>query len=309
MSEKSYRIKRGATEVVVHLARYVMLIACGYVLLYPFLYMIAGTFKGLLDVNDPTVNWIPKHFSMESIQQAMKYMDYWRSFGYTVLYGAGSVVLQFCTSALAAYGLARFKFKGRTVLVGMMMLTILVPAIMIIIPQYVLFYKMDFLGILGLVNRLSGVDLRLNLLDTPFAFWIPSALGVGLKGGLFIYIFMQFFKSLPNEIEEAAWIDGAGPFKTFTSLVIPSSSTAVVTVLIFSVVWNWSDSFLPSMFLTTNYPLSVQLENLYSYMFGTSNPGPLLAGCLLFLLPAVLFYVLLQKKFIASISTSGLTGM
>lgn len=303
------RIKTKATELLVTLLRYLLLIACGYVLLYPFLFMLAGAFRGTIDVTDPTVNWIPKHFSMESMQTAAKNMEYWKSFGYTLLYGTGSVLLQFCSSALAAYGLARFHFKGRSVLVALMMLNILVPAIMIIIPQYVLFYKMDFLGILGQIYKWTGTDLRLSILDTPFAFWIPSALGVGLKGGLFIYIFMQFFKSLPKEIEEAAWIDGAGSFKTFTSLVIPSSGTAVVTVLIFSVVWNWSDAFLPSMFLTNNYPLSVRLEYLQDFLFGSSDPGPLLAGCLIFLAPAILFYVLLQKKFIASISTSGLTGM
>lgn len=309
MLKKDSRLKVDAGGILSCLLRYILLIACGYVLMYPFLFMLAGAFRGTIDVTDPTVNWIPKHFSLNNVQVAMKNMKYWASFGYTLLYGAGSVILQFCSSALAAYGLARFHFKGRTVLVALMMLNILVPAIMIIIPQYVLFYKMDFLGILGLVNQLTGTDLRVSILDTPFAFWIPSALGVGLKGGLFIYIFMQFFKSLPKEIEEAAWIDGAGPFRTFTSLVIPSSGTAVVTVLIFSVVWNWSDAFLPSMFLTDKYPLSVQLEYLQDFLFGSSDPGPLLAGCLLFLVPAILFYVLLQKKFIASISTSGLTGM
>lgn len=309
MLKKDSRLKVDAGGILSCLLRYILLIACGYVLMYPFLFMLAGAFRGTIDVTDPTVNWIPKHFSLNNVQVAMKNMKYWASFGYTLLYGAGSVILQFCSSALAAYGLARFHFKGRTVLVALMMLNILVPAIMIIIPQYVLFYKMDFLGILGLVNQLTGTDLRVSILDTPFAFWIPSALGVGLKGGLFIYIFMQFFKSLPKEIEEAAWIDGAGPFRTFTSLVIPSSGTAVVTVLIFSVVWNWSDAFLPSMFLTDKYPLSVQLEYLQDFLFGSSDPGPLLAGCLLFLAPAILFYVLLQKKFIASISTSGLTGM
>ncbi len=307
MQKKDSRLKVDAGGILNSLLRYILLIACGYVLLYPFLFMLAGAFRGTIDVTDPTVNWIPKHFSLNNMQVATENMKYWASFGYTLLYGAGSVILQFCSSALAAYGLARFHFKGRTVLVALMMLNILVPAIMIIIPQYVLFYKMDFF--LGLVNQLTGTDLRVSILDTPLAFWIPSALGVGLKGGLFIYIFMQFFKSLPKEIEEAAWIDGAGPFRTFTSLVIPSSGTAVVTVLIFSVVWNWSDAFLPSMFLTDKYPLSVQLEYLQDFLFGSSDPGPLLAGCLLFLAPAILFYVLLQKKFIASISTSGLTGM
>lgn len=309
MSVKSDRLKRGATDALVAVVRYILLIACGYVLLYPFLFMIAGAFKASVDVIDPTVNWIPKHFSLDNMNFAIENMDLWRSFGYSMLYGVGSVILQFCCSALAAYGLARFRFKGRTVLVGLMMLTILVPAVMIIIPQYVLFYKWDFLGVLRLIGAIVGKDLRPNILDTPLAFWLPSALGVGLKGGLFIYIFMQFFKGLPREIEEAAWIDGAGPFKTFTSLVLPSSGTAVVTVLIFSVVWNYSDAFFPSMFLTSKYPLSVSLERLSDFMFGSSDPGALLAGCLLFLLPAIVFYCLVQKKFIASISTSGLTGM
>lgn len=305
-------IRSRMSGIIASISRYIVLISCSYLLLYPLLYIVLGAIKAPIDFNDPTVIWIPKHYSFENIKISVEVMGYGKAFLSSIINGIIPAFLQFCVSALAAYGLARFKFKGRSVLTGLLLLSILVPEIMIIIPKYVSFSYMDFLGLFGWIYDMTGVDLRLKLIDTSATFILPAILGVGIKGGFFIFIFMQFFKGMPKELEEAAWIDGAGPFKTFLRIIVPSSGSAAITVILFSVVWNWGNNLQSQMFLTDNYPLSVQLENLPQLLLhvvgGTQVKAVLLSACGLFLLPMIIFYIVLQRKFIVSITTSGITG-
>ena len=177
---------------------------------------------------------------------------------------------------------------------------------------------MDFFGILGLVSKLIGSDIRPNLIGSPLVFYLPSLLAVGLKGGLFIYIFMQFFKGMPRELEEAAWIDGAGPWRTFLRIVVPSSGAAAITVLLFSVVWHWNDYYLAQMYMdektlatainSYSGTLAISELQLDSAMSGVSHIQLVAAGCLIFVLPLLIFYLFIQKKFIASIATIGIVG-
>lgn len=314
-----YKLRNTAVLLVSNGVRYAFLISFSFVLLYPFLYIVVNSFKGISDFFDPTVEWMPKHLYFGNFAKTVKILDFWQSLANTLIYEILASLIQFCSCAVAAYGLARFKFKGQRILSAMMVLNILVPTMMIITPSYVNFSHMDFLGVLGLLNRLTGIDLRPNLINTAFAFYLPALLGVGLKGGLFIYIFSQFFKGLPRELEEAAWIDGAGPWKTFLSIVVPSSGSASVTVLLFSVVWHWNDYYLPQMYLSEHPVLSVALNNtninsVINILGGSQTEGQLnavpiiLSGCLLFLLPLIVFYVVIQRRFMASIATSGIVG-
>lgn len=119
--------------------------------------------------------------------------------------------IEIVTCSIAAYGMARFEFRGKKLLMFSMILTILVPEQLTAIPTLLNFRQLDFLGILRLIGMALGTELRPNILDTPLTFYLPSLFAVGLRGGLLIFIYMQFFKGLHKELEEAAWIDGAGP--------------------------------------------------------------------------------------------------
>lgn len=319
MGINANKVKSTSARIIVNVARYTFFVAFGFILLYPILYMLSKSFRDVSSLLDPTVVWVPPKLYLGHYKLAIKVLDIPRSFLLTFLYEIGASLIQFCSCAVAAYGLSRFKFRGRGIITGAMILTILVPTIMIVTPSYVNFSRLDFLGIGGLFSELFGVELRPNLIDTPFVFYIPSLFGVGLKGGLFVYIFSQFYKGLPKELEEAASIDGAGPWKTFLKIVVPSSGAAAITVLLFSVVWHWNDYYLASMYLSNVKLLSVNLLNftpttLTSYGgIDTSKIGVLVAptitaGCLLYILPMVIYYLLMQKKFIASVATSGIVG-
>lgn len=317
MKQNNVLMKKHTGKVIAYICRYVFLIAFSYILLYPLIYIAVNSLLNVSDYFDPTVEWVPKTVTFDNFKLAIKSMDFGKSFLNTLVYEMVAALLEVCSCAVAAYGLARFDFKGKKLLNGLMILTILVPTAMIIIPSYVNFRYMDFAGILGLISKIVGTELRPSILDTPLVFWLPSVLGVGLKGGLFIYIYMQFFKGLPREFEEAAWLDGAGPWKTFLKVIVPSSSVPVITVLLFSVVWHWNEYYTPQMYLSENFPLSVKLANISdlmnSVLYGDSAlkalTGPtIMAGCFMCIVPMLIFYLCFQKKFIASIANSGIVG-
>lgn len=308
-----------AKSICINIVRYLFFISFCFVILYPFIYMIIGSFKSAIDNLDPMVNWVPSGLDFSNYINAIKVLDFGKSLWNTLLYGIISALLQFCSCAVAAYGLARYEFVGRKILYAVLILNILVPTMMIITPSYLNFSYADVLGILKGISSIVGKELRPNLTESVGIFWIPSIFGVGLKGGLFIYIFSQFYKGLPKELEEAAWIDGAGPVKTFVSIVVPSSGAAAITVLLFSIVWHWNDYYLAQMYASTTPTLSVALRSLTvetvsntmgggSALANMSLEGILLAGCVLMVAPLIIFYVLIQRKFIASVATSGIVG-
>lgn len=269
------------------------------------------------DAYDITVTWVPKNPTLDNIKNAWVVFDIGNAFLRTLIYEIVTSLIQFITCAVAAYGLARFKFKGQAILSALMILNILVPSMMTIIPSFVQFSNFDPFGISSLINLVFG-GIKPNLIGTPLVFYLPGIMGVGLKGALFIYIYSQFFKGLPKELEEAAWIDGAGPWKTFLTIVLPSSGSAMITVLLFSVIWHWNDLFLAEMFMneptfsaaisTFNVLTVVNTLNIEADIAQLIQVPVLLSGCLLFILPIMIFYLLIQRKFVASIATSGIVG-
>lgn len=305
------KIERG----IVSLFRYVFLISFSYVLLYPLLYLIVHAVQDPIDYLDPTVQWVSKNLTLDNLKLGIEVLDFWDSLKETLLVQIVSALIQVVSCGIAAYGMARFEFKGKKLVTGLLMLNILVPSTMIIIPSYLNFRNVDFLGILNLIGNATGKELTINLLNTPYVFYLPAIFGVGLQSGLVIYIFQQFFKSFPKELEEAAYLDGLNPFGTFFRIVVPSSSVVIITTTILSIIWHWNEYYLPSMYLSKDYPLAVKIYDVFNVFFAAgynkydaATINACMAVCLLFLLPPLLMYLFLQKKFIKSITQSGIVG-
>ncbi|MDD4700229.1 MAG: carbohydrate ABC transporter permease [Oscillospiraceae bacterium] len=318
MKIKTNILKRKTSDIAVTILRYVFFLSLSYILLYPLLYIVVNAVKSYSDAYDATVTWVPKSIYFGNIISALTVFDVKNTMLRTIVYEIGAALIQFCSCAITAYGLARFKLKGKSLMMGLMVLNILVPSMMTIIPSYINYSSLDFFGILGLISKIIGKDIRPNVIGTPMVFYLPSLFGVGLKGGLFIYIFTQFFKGFPKEIEEAAAIDGAGAWKAFLRIVIPSSRSAIITVLLFSVIWHWNDLYLAQMYLN-EYTFATAINNFGAQTIAaklgmdlqTSNAmlvPILLSGCLVFILPLLIFYIVIQRKFMASIATSGIVG-
>lgn len=312
-------LKNKTKGVGVSVLRMLFLLAFEFVLLYPVIFMISNSFKVTSDTLNPAVKWFSLSPTTYGYKVAWMAFDYWNGLKITFLFGIVSGLIEVVTCAVYAYGLSRFELRFKKIWMFLLIVTILIPDVMLIIPRILNFRYMDVFGILGLFYKLTGVDLRVNITDTVWTFYLPSLFGVGLKGGLFIYIYMQFFKGLPKELEEAAWIDGAGPVQTFIRIIIPSSGVVILTVFIFSFIWHWNDWLLATMYTENNHTLAFTLRNISGYIGqlwssmkisadSSTYYGAPLAACLMFIAPPTLLYVILQRHFIESVDRVGIVG-
>lgn len=285
--------------------RTVILACTGFLIIYPVIYMISCAFRESADMNDPSVIWIPKHFTLEIIRETIEAMDFGNALKNTLFLNVGCAVAQVISCSVTGYGFARFDFRGKKFLFGIVIMMILVPPQVISLPLYTEFINF------GIGN------LRINLTDNMLAMYLPAMTANGLKSGLMILIFRQFFSGFPKELEESAYIDGCSPFRTFISVIMPNALPAVLTVFLLSVVIYWNDFYTSSVFFRNTKTLGLVLENLDSelkmHLFGdTAQVSPREqivwqeAGCLLVLSPLLIMYVFLQKYFTEGIERSGL---
>ena len=227
--------------------RFLLLFGLGYTLLSPFISMLAGAFRAEEDLWDPSVVWITRHYTLDNFKEAMRFMDYWKTLLNTLLIAAGSALLQMFSCALAGYGFARYRFKARGVWFAIVILTILVPPQVLMMPTY-------------------NIYRTLNLLDSVSSFWITALFGMGLRSGLFIFIYRQVFRGLPTDLEDAASIDGCGHIGIFFRIMLPNAVTSMVTVFLFSFIWHSTDYFTTSVMLPTKQTLITSLSILNSQL-------------------------------------------
>ncbi|AOZ92023.1 carbohydrate ABC transporter permease [Paenibacillus crassostreae] len=302
--------------------RYVLIIGISFVIISPLLSKISVAIKDKQDIYNPTIFMIPVHFTMDNIKMAMEIMNYFPLLGNTLLFVVVTVLLQTASCALAGYGFARFNFPGSNILFLLVVLTILVPMSTLMVPMYLHFRSFDILGIIQLFTGKEGV----NLLNTYWPSIVTAATANGLKSGLYIYIFRQFFKGLPKEIEEAALIDGAGGFKTFFRIMLPNAVPPLVTVMLFSFVWQYNDTFFTSLFMSQSplMPLKVaslpaEANLLIPKMIGVGSNANVKAdpnhvamivdtGILLAILPLIVMYLFVQRYFVESVERTGVVG-
>ena len=318
---KKYRALEKIKSFFVSVMRLLILCSIGYVVLYPLMYMITSAIRTGESYYDPTITWLTSKVTVQNFKFANEAMRYFTSLKNTVFYELVAALLQLISCAIVAYGFARFDFKEKKFLIVILFITIMLPVQATMLPSYVNYSHLDFLGILGKVNEWTGVDLRPNITNGPLAFWLPSFFGVGLRSGIIIFIYTQFFKGLPRELEEAAWIDGSGPINTFIKIAIPSSSVVIFTNLIFSFIWHWNDYYLAAMYLKDkqHFTLAVSLGEVKNtletmrFSFGESTNSAaavsvIMASCVLYVLPMLIMYIFVQSKFVKSIDRVGITG-
>lgn len=306
---------KGLKSVLYSIFRLIILLAVSYIIIYPLLYMLSSALKTASAFQDPGVLWIPKVLTSANFKNAIEAMNFKNALISTLRLEVISAVIETATCAVTAYGLARFNFPGKKLITAMLVFLIVVPSQMLVIPMTVNFSQLDFFGILKALGTVTGKELRPNILDTSWCFYLPSLFSVGLRSGILIYIYHQFFLGLPKELEEAAWIDGSAPPRTFLCIALPSSSVAVITVFVLSLVWHWNDYYLAVMYTSENFPLAVSLASLPQKLSllgiwpgNILNTTGVMAGCVMFVTPILLFYLILQRKFIKSIDRVGITG-
>lgn len=307
--------KQRLKALPVKIFRFVVLLGLAYILLYPLFFMLSMAFRPLDQITDPTVVWIPKSLTMDNVIAVFGLMNFGTSFANTILIFGVSALIEVATCAVVGYGFARFKFPLKGLWFACVLLTILVPTQCITVPLTVQMRYFDFFGF-GNIFAVFGEKLSVNLLNTPFALYIPSLFASGIRSGLLIFIYRQFFAGLPAELEDAAYIDGCGPFKTFVKVMLPVSGGAVIIAFLLSLVAHWNDNLFTSFFFDNLDTLNSQLA-----LIGTKAQGVLggdgaytlstsykQAGAMLFMAFPMLIYIIFQRKFTESIQTTGIVG-
>ena len=296
--------------VGVKVFRYFFLIALSYIVLFQLIYMVSYAIRPVSDTYNPSVVWLPSYITWENFSNAITGLEFFSAGWRSIYVGEVSALIEVFICAVVAYGFARFDFKEKGLVFFLVVLTIIVPPQMILVPTYLNYSHFDVLGILNLFRKLTGVDLRANLIDTPFTFYLPSIFGCGVRSGLFIYIYRKFFEGLPRELEEAAYIDGAGPLQTFLRVILPSSGVVMLTVTIFSTIWHWNESYMSGMYMTEHKNLAAMLSafSTAGKAFGGDTRNARMAACVLFIAPMLVMYIILQRKFVQSVDRVGIVG-
>ena len=245
------------TEIAGMIFKYLILTGLAFVILYPFLLKLEISLMHTDDLTNATVRFVPEHFTLENYKNAFLGLDYGKSFLKTAALVLSVSLVQVAFAMITAYGLASFRFKGVGIVFAAVLLTLIAPPTTILLPLYLQFQSFDILGIFKLITGET-----VNLLGKPFPLFLLAVTGMGLKNGLLIFIFRQFFLGFPKELEESASIDGAGVFRTFISVIVPSAKPMMITCFLFSLVWQWTDSYYTSLFMPNNELLSRNLEKL-----------------------------------------------
>ena len=339
--------------------RFIFLVGIAYIVLFPFFTKIAGSFMSPEDFTDVTVRLIPKNFSLDIYKAVWVDRDYVQALSNTVLVSALVSVLQTFVCCVLAYGIAKYKFKGNNLIFMVVMLTMIIPHRTIGSAMQLAFKNFDLFGIFGFLEggginflglkfnneALSAINVfpdktigdinfrdmftadGINLLNTYFPFILLSLTGLAFKNGLYIFLLRQFFMGVPDELEESAYIDGSGVFRTFFTIILPISIPMMITVFLFSFSWCWTDNFytggtmffvsetkapyLLTTFITkvqasppvTLLPSNSGFQKIAEYQAAINNTAGLMT-----IAPLVVMYMFCQKYLVQGIERSGLTA-
>ncbi len=291
--------------------RLAIILGICYVILGPVIGIISSSFFSDADSYNPMVYLIPQEPTLYRYKLALQYLNYWKTMGSSLLYSLTLMVLQVLVCSMVGYGFARFNFPFKNVLFACVVVMIVIPTNTIMLPLYMTFAQFD---VFGIIHAITGSSV--NLLSSPVPMYILTLFGCGLRSGLYIYIFNQFFRGLPKQIEEAAFVDGAGVWYTYFRIMLINALPSVVTVAIFSMVWQYNDTFYAKLFLISDNiiiskkisSIEASISNVEKILDPTILELFLDAGIVLVMIPIIIIYVALQKQFIEGVERSGIVG-
>lgn len=262
----------------------------GIIMLYPLLWMLMSSFKDTNSIFTTAAELIPERFVLGNYRNGWKGfagIRFGTYFANSLFIAVTATVGTVLSSALVAYGMQRCHFRGKKLLMAAMLLSMMLPAQILMIPQYLWYQKLGWVG-------------TYYPLIFPYCFAIQ---------GFFVYLMMNFIEGLPRELDESAKIDGCSYYGIFIRIIFPLLKPILVTAFIFSFMWRWDD-FLSALLYVNNsskYPASLALK-LFCDPGSSSDYGAMFAMSCLSVLPIVLIFIFLQKYIVKGISTSGLKG-
>ncbi|MGW6904757.1 carbohydrate ABC transporter permease [Streptomyces sp. NPDC054940] len=264
-------------------------VVLGLVLLYPVLWLVTASVKSGTEIIS-NLSPIPKVFTPGNYTDAVdgvSGLTLWRLFGNSLIASTGAVVGNVLSCSLAAYAFARLRFRGRGLYFALMIGTLMLPAHLMVIPQYVIFQELGMLG-------------------TYLPLILPKFLATE---AFFVFLVVQFIRSMPAELDQAAALDGCGPYRTFWHVIMPLLKPALITTTIFSFIWSWNDFFSQLIYLVEPKTYTLQLGlRLFVDQSGSATFGPMFAMSVLTLVPVLLFFLAFQRLLVEGVQTTGLKG-
>ncbi len=314
---EGYLLKTTLKDWGLSLCRFILLFGMCFLILQPIFNKISVSFMPEEDLYNPIVISIPENFTTENYKLVAnpELLDYKTSLINSATISLTIAILQIAVCTLVGYGFARFNFPLKNFWFACVMLLILVP------PQTIsssLHLHFKFFDVFGIFKATTGEALNLSGKVIPY--YMMSATCMGLKNGLYIFMIRQFFRTIPGDLEEAAYVDGCGTLKTFVKIMLPQGKPIITSCFLFAFVWQWTDGFYSKLFLGTTKLLSTGLarlvDTLGAYMMRVLGESTsisvaysnciLATGTLMFILPLIILYLFAQRAFVESISSSGI---
>lgn len=301
-------------NVFFKLMRYFLLIGLSFLVLYPILYLLSVSFRTVEEMYDETVIWLPKNPTLIHYGSMIEQLEYFKVLGRTVLVVLSCVILQLVSCSITAYSLARYKFKGVNVVFLLAIFTFIVLPQTAHISLFSTFRYFDFFGIGSVIGWFTGTDVTANLINTHWPLILSAAFGFGLRSGLYIYVFREFFKGMPTGLEEAASIDGCGTLSTYLRIIVPNAIPVFVMVGLLTAVDYWNDNTVTGIYLNSEESfLLINNFEFFGYqqianrVYGLTEVQNA-AGAILTVLPLLLIYIVCQKFFVECMDRSGIKG-
>jgi oligogalacturonide transport system permease protein len=269
--------------------RYAVLIAVGLLMLYPLLWMVGGAFKPNDEIFS-SIGFIPHSPTLEGFARGWQTSTEYTFARYlfnTFAIIIPKVVVTVVSSVLVAFGFARFNVPGKRVLFALLIATILLPKSVLLVPQYLMFREMGWL-------------------DTFLPLYVPSAFATE---GFFVFMIIQFMRSFPREMEEAAVMDGCNSLQVLWHVVVPVIMPAIISVALFQFMWSMNDFLSPLIYLSSveKYPVALALKLSIDVTEATSW-NQILAMSTIALLPSVVLFFAAQKYFVEGITVGSVKG-
>ena len=312
------QLKNTGIKILVSLSRFLFFFGMSYILLNPILIMLSRSLRSAEDVLNPTIIWIPQNFTLANFKVAFDLMDFKNTAWLTGRISVISTLLTMAIASVTGYSLARYKTFISKPLIVFVTLTIIIPPQTYLMPLFFHFNNFNLFGIGSIIGLFTGKTLSVNLTSNEISYYILAALGMGIRSGLFILIFYQFFRQMPKELENAARIDGCGEFRTFTKVMLPNASAPFLVAFLLSVIWYWNDTFYSTVLMRNKMMLANMVSNMQELIrtsYGGIGRGEgaaetviVFAGALIYILLPLIIYLCLQKFFIQSVERTGIVG-
>lgn len=333
--KKAVRRKK-LTNRLVSILRGFLFLGLAFIIVFPIYEQLSYSIRHPIDLSNKLIKWIPEHLSLFNYKLSIILLDYWKGLWCNLKVSAISTLCQLFATSLAGYAFSRLKFKGSNLMFWLVMLTLIVPPQAISLARA--FYLIDFDIFAfgdnpGLFESLLGHSLKLKGEGKDIVFYITSLTGQGIRAALFIFLFKQFFRGIPIELEESAQIDGAGVFRTFWSVMLPNARGVITTVALFAFVWQWNDVYYTGIYEISGSTFPMLTRKLITlserisgiilqphYVGFLEEVGEGIAkntyfintilntSALLMMGPLLIGYLFVQRLFIEGVERSGIVG-